>query len=131
MRKLITLIVIMVILSACSNTVNESERKETMTDNEVMETLEVLLDPYLETQDAETEKEVDEVMEKIKEVATNTKRTLKKDSEKDIHAVDDLVELSDLLISLYGEYEEGNVVMLQAHGKDIGSKLHKIAEEYT
>lgn len=133
MRKVLILLLIVSVLSACGNTEEvgeEPERKDSITNAETMGYLERLLEPYLETSGITDEEEMHEVVKVMNETAIEITRELKRDYVKDIHAVDDLIALADLYNGLAEEVENNNVAFISAYGEDIGSQIAKIIIDY-
>ena len=133
MKKLLILFLSVVLLSACGNAeeaTEEPERKDSITNEETIGYLERLLVPYLETTEITNEEEMYEIVGKMNDTAIEVTRELKRDYEKDIHAVDDLIALADLYNGLAEEVENDNVALMSAYADDIGSQIGKISIDY-
>ena len=123
------------LLTGCGKRVNEAkqvktdERMEAISEQEIMEYLERLLGSYIKTSDIETDEQVNEVLDEIKSTSTDIIRELKKDYGKDIHAVNDLIDLSEVLIKL-GKVTEDNIYLIKDYNEEITYHIYNISTEY-
>src|SRR5690625_6160685 len=74
--------------------------------------------------------EENETIKKIGEIAQEVTRELKKDYAKDIHAVTDLLRLSEKLEELAQDVEDGNLHLMSAYGQDIGKHIRNVSVEH-
>src|SRR5690625_652647 len=130
--KRILLILGVLLLAACgTNAEAEPDYpKEKISREETFNYLEELLDPYADLTEVETEEEAIETIEKIGETAQEVTRELKRDYDKDIHAVTDLLRLSEKLEELAQDVEDGNLHLMGAYGQDIGKHIRNVAVEH-
>ena len=130
--KRILLILGTLFLTACgTNAEAEPDYpKEKISREETFNYLEELLDPYADLTEVETEEEAIETIEKIGETAQEVTRELKRDYEKDIHAVTSLLRLSEKLEELAQDVEDGNLHLMGAYGQDIGKHIRNVAVEH-
>ena len=132
MRKYLLTILSVLFLVACGSNaeVERASPKEEMSRDEVFGYLETLLDPYADLTEVETEEEAIETIEKIGETAQEVTRELKRDYEKEVHAVNDLLRLSEKLEELAQDVEDGNLHLMGAYGQDIGKHIRNVAVEH-
>lgn len=136
MKKYLLIIFSALILIACSDSEGDSgkkeatERKDSITNEETMEYFDRLVGAFVETNNLESEDQIAGVMEKIEQTSDDVVRELKREYEKDIHAVDDLISLADLLKNMVKDVNEGNAFLLKGYIEDIGNKIGSIAIDY-
>ena len=130
--KRILLILGVLLLAACgTNAEAEPDYpKEKISREETFNYLEELLDLYADLTEIETEEEAIETIEKIGETAQEVTRELKRDYDKDIHAVNDLLRLSEKLEELAQDVEDGNLHLMSAYGQDIGKHIRNVSVEH-
>lgn len=130
-KYLVVIFSAMLFLAACTNQSEKiTERKESITNEETMEYLDRLLEPYIGLSRSETEEQAYKVIEEIDNTSSVIKRELKRDYEKEIHAVNDLIALTDMLIGMAKEVNDGNLESMNAYGTDIGRQIGVIATDY-
>lgn len=128
--KRVLLILGVLFLVACGTNAEADYPKEKISREETFNYLEELLDPYADLTEVETEEEAIETIEKIGETAQEVTRELKRDYEKDIRAVTDLLRLSEKLEELAQDVEDGNLHLMGAYGQDIGKHIRNVAVEH-
>lgn len=135
-KKYLLIIFSALFLIGCSDTEGGSgkkeavERKDSITNEETMEYFERLVSAFVETNNLESEDQIAGVMEKIEQNSNDVVRELKREYEKDIHAVDDLISLADLFKDMVKDVNEGNAFLLKGYSEDIGKKIGAIAIDY-
>lgn len=133
MKRMLILIISVLMLSACGNIEVESDSdsaNDNITYDETMNYFERLLDPFVETQHLETEEEMFKLLKNMDDNSVDIRRELKRDYEKDIPAVDDLIDLSETLIGLSKDASDEKVYLMSAYSEEIGNHVYTISTEY-
>src|SRR5690625_2631483 len=133
--KRILILSIVVFLMACSGNGEVAkeewgEPKEKITREETFVYLEKLLEQDADLTEIRTEDEALGVSEEIGSTAKEVSRELKRDYEKDRHAVEDLLKLTETLEGLAQDVEDDNLHLMGAYGQDVGKHIRNISIEY-
>ena len=129
-KALLLVFASILIFSGCGNKeVETKKRKDTISENEIMEYFERLLEPFVELSNVKTDKQALEALKVLDDISIEISRELKREYEKDIHAVNDLIALADTFRDIVNAAEE-EPLFINDYYDEVGNHIFKISIEY-